>query len=124
MHDGRFVRPSIGVVANPITNLYLQGWDHEHLTPRGLAPLRALLDAGVVTAAGADNIRDPFNPMGRGDTLETAMLAVVAGHLTIDEAYAAVSTGARRVMGLPEAGVLPGARAELMALIASGGHGV
>ncbi|MEO7234455.1 MAG: amidohydrolase family protein [Lapillicoccus sp.] len=113
---GALLRSGIGVVANPITNLYLQGWDHEHLTPRGLAPLRALLDAGVVTAAGADNIRDPFNPMGRGDTLETAMLAVVAGHLTIDEAYAAVSTGARRVMGLPEAGVLPGARAELMAV--------
>ena len=110
------LRSGVGVVANPITNLYLQGWDHAHLTPRGLAPLRALLDAGVATAAGADNIRDPFNPMGRGDALETAMLAIVAGHLTIDEAYAAVSTGARTVMGLPAAGPVVGAKAELLAV--------
>jgi cytosine deaminase len=113
------LRSGVGVVANPITNLYLQGWDHEQLTPRGLAPMRALLDAGVPTAAGADNVRDPFNPMGRGDTLETAMLAVVAGHLTVDEAYAAVSTGARRVMGRPDAGPVVGARAELMAVRAA-----
>ena len=37
------------------------------------------VDAGVRFAAGADNVRDPFNPLGRSDALETAMLLVVAG---------------------------------------------
>ncbi|GAA4267512.1 amidohydrolase family protein [Frondihabitans peucedani] len=106
----------IGMIANPITNLYLQGWEHPVSTPRGLTAARALLDAGARFAAGADNVRDPFNPLGRSDALETAMLLVTAGHLTIDEAYAAVSTGARDVMALPVAGVIVGAKAELLAI--------
>jgi len=110
------VRSDIGVVTLPITNLYLQGWDDPVSTPRGLTAVRALLDAGVRLGAGADNVRDPFNPVGRSDALETASLLVTAGHLTLDEAYAAVSAGARSVMNLPEAGVVVGARAELLAV--------
>jgi cytosine deaminase len=106
----------IGIVTLPITNLYLQGWEHPVATPRGLTAVRALLDAGVRLGAGADNVRDPFNPVGRSDALETASLLVTAGHLTLDEAYAAVSTGARSVMNLPVAGIEPGSRAELLAV--------
>ena len=106
----------IGIISLPITNLYLQGWQHPVATPRGLTALRALLDAGVRLGAGADNVRDPFNPVGRSDALETASLLVTAGHLTLDEAYAAVSTGARNVMNLPFAGVEVGAAAELLAV--------
>lgn len=107
---------NIGIIANPITNLYLQGWDDEHSMRRGLTAARELIDAGARFAAGADNVRDPFNPLGRSDVLETAMLLVTAGHLTIDEAYAAVSTGAREVMGLPVAGAIVGAAAEFVAV--------
>jgi len=106
----------IGIISLPITNLYLQGWQHPVSTPRGLTALRALLNAGVRVAAGADNVRDPFNPVGRSDALETASLLVTAGHLTLDEAYAAVSSGARSVMSLPVAGVEVGAAAELLAV--------
>jgi cytosine deaminase len=106
----------IGIISLPITNLYLQGWEHPVGTPRGLTALRALLDAGVRVGAGADNVRDPFNPVGRSDALETASLLVTAGHLTLDEAYAAVSSGARSVMSLPKAGVEVGAAAELLAV--------
>lgn len=109
----------IGVVSLPITNLYLQGWEHPVATPRGLTALRALLDAGVTVGAGADNVRDPFNPVGRSDALETASLLVTAGHLSLDEAYAAVSTGARAVMALRAAGVAPGLRADLLAVRAT-----
>jgi len=106
----------IGIISLPITNLYLQGWEHPVSTPRGLTALRALLDAGVRVGAGADNVRDPFNPVGRSDALETASLLVTAGHLSLTEAYAAVSDGARSVMSLPRAGVSVGARAELLAV--------
>ena len=106
----------IGIISLPITNLYLQGWEHPVSTPRGLTALRALLDAGVRVGAGADNVRDPFNPVGRSDALETASLLVTAGHLSLDEAYHAVSDGARSVMSLPEAGVFVGAAAELLAV--------
>ncbi|MCU1578412.1 MAG: cytosine deaminase [Rhodoglobus sp.] len=106
----------IGIISLPITNLYLQGWEHPVSTPRGLTALRPLLDAGVRVAAGADNVRDPFNPVGRSDALETASLLVTAGHLSLTEAYTAVSDGARSVMSLPVAGVSVGLRAELLAV--------
>ncbi|MCS5734313.1 amidohydrolase family protein [Herbiconiux daphne] len=113
---GEIVASDIGVVTLPITNLYLQGWEHTVSTPRGLTAVRALLDAGVRLGAGADNVRDPFNPVGRSDALETASLLVTAAHLTLDEAYTAVSSGARSVMSLPDAGVQVGAKAELLAV--------
>jgi cytosine deaminase len=106
----------LGVISLPITNLYLQGWEYPVSTPRGLTALRSLLDAGVRVGAGADNVRDPFNPVGRSDALETASLLVTAGHLSLDEAYTAVSDGARSVMGLPVAGPVAGAKAELLAV--------
>jgi cytosine deaminase len=104
----------IGVITLPITNLYLQGWETPVSTPRGLTAVRALLDAGLRVAAGADNLRDPFNPMGRGDALETASLLVTAGHLSIAEAVHAVTNGARSVLGLPPAGAETGAAADLL----------
>jgi cytosine deaminase len=110
------VKSDVGIVTLPITNLYLQGWEHPVSTPRGLTAVRRLLDAGVRLGAGADNVRDPFNPVGRSDALETASLLVTAGHLTLNEAYAAVSSGARSVMNLEPAGVFVGAKAELLAV--------
>jgi cytosine deaminase len=106
----------LGIISLPITNLYLQGWEHPVSTPRGLTALRAFLDAGAKVAGGADNVRDPFNPVGRGDALETASLLVTAGHLTLDEAYQAVSGGARAVLGLAPAGAQPGAVADFLAV--------
>jgi cytosine deaminase len=106
----------IGVISLPITNLYLQGWETPVSTPRGLTALRALLDAGVRVAGGGDNVRDPFNPLGRCDPLETAALLVSAGHLTLEESLAAVTHGARSVLHLPPAGPVPGAAADLLAV--------
>ena len=113
------VAADIGVISLPITNLYLQGWETPIATPRGLTALRALLDAGVRVGAGADNVRDPFNPLGRCDPLETAALLVTAGHLTLEEAMAAVTDGARSVLHLPPAGPRPGAAADLLAVRAA-----
>ena len=110
------VASDIGIISLPITNLYLQGWENPVSTPRGLTALRPLLDAGVRVGAGADNVRDPFNPVGRSDALETASLLVTAGHLSLAEALTAVTDGARSVMALPRAGVSVGARAELLAV--------
>jgi cytosine deaminase len=108
------LRAGLGVVALPITNLYLQGRDATHAAPRGLTAVRALLDAGIPLAAGADNVRDPFNAAGRADPFETTSLLQTAGHLTAEQALHAVTTGARGVLGLPQAGVAPGDVADLI----------
>ena len=106
----------VAVVTLPQTNLFLQGRDLPQSTPRGLTALRALLGAGVTLAAGADNVRDPFNTMGRSDPMETAALLVMAGHLSADEAYAAVSAGARAALGIPSVAIEVGAPADLVAI--------
>ncbi|GIH06432.1 cytosine deaminase [Rhizocola hellebori] len=106
----------IGVVCLPQTNLYLQGRQHDFAPPRGLTALSVLRQAGVVVAAGGDNLQDPFNPMGRADPLETAALLVVAGHHSPQQAYAAVSDHARHVLGLPAVTISPGSPAELLAI--------
>ena len=91
----------IGVVTLPQTNLFLQGRGRPTATPRGLTAIAALRDAGVVVAAGGDNVQDPFNLVGRSDPLETAALLVMAAHILPDDAYEMVSNDARTVMGLP-----------------------
>ena len=106
----------VSVVALPQTNLFLQGRDLPVATPRGLTAVRALLNAGVNLAAGADNVQDPFNTMGRADPCETASLMVMAGHLLPDEAWHAVSSASRRALGLAAAGVDVGAVADLVAI--------
>jgi cytosine deaminase len=113
----------VAVVCNPQTNLYLQARGLETSAPRGLTAVRPLLSAGVVLAGGGDNVQDPFNPMGRADPLETASLLVTAGHLTVPEAYDAVSAGARAAMCLPAVKVDVGYPAEFLALRAASLNG-
>lgn len=106
----------VSVITLPQTNLFLQGRHHPVSTPRGLTAIRPLLDAGVTLAAGADNVRDPFNSMGRSDPFETAALLVMAGHLLPHEAFTAVTDGARATMGLPTVAIAVGEPAELLAI--------
>jgi cytosine deaminase len=106
----------IAVFPLPQTNLFLQGRDHPTATPRGLTAVAALQEAGVLVAAGADNVQDPFNLVGRSDPLETAALMVMAGHQLPEAAYDLVSTNARRAMGLEPAAVEVGAVADLVAI--------
>ena len=106
----------IAVVALPQTNLYLQGRDHPAATPRGLTAVGALRAAGATVAAGGDNLRDPFHPVGRGDALEVAALMVTCGHLDPAAALESVTAAPRAALGLPLVRVAPGSPADLVAL--------
>ncbi len=109
----------IHVVTLPSSNLYLQGREHQSAMPRALTAIRALREAGVNVAAGADNLQDPFNLVGRGDCLETASLMVMAGHQLPVDAYHSVSGAARQALGLQVAGVAVGDVADLVLLPAA-----
>jgi cytosine/creatinine deaminase len=109
----------IGVVALPQTNLFLQGRDHPVATPRGLTAVGPLRQAGVTVAAGGDNLRDPFHPVGRGDALEVAALMVTSGHLDPAAAIESVTSAPRAVLGLPPVGIAPGCPADLVAMPAA-----
>jgi len=106
----------VAVVALPPTNLWLQGRSRPTATPRGVTAVRALLDAGVAVATGADNIEDPFCPLGRADLVDAARLLALTAHLSPAEAWAAASTTARATLGLEPAGLRVGERADLLAI--------
>lgn len=109
----------ISVVALPSSNLFLQGRQHQQAMPRGLTAVAALRAAMVNVAAGADNLQDPFNPVGRGDCLETASLMVMAGHVLPGDAYDMVSARTRQLMGLAPAGPWVGHVADLVLVSAN-----
>lgn len=122
---------AVGVVALPQTNLFLQGREHQSAMPRGVTAVAALLEAGAVVCAGADNLQDPFNPLGRGDPLETAGLMIATTHVLPATALDMVGAQAHRVLGLEPPSIAPGSPADLVALpatsareaIAFGPHG-
>ena len=109
----------IAVFMLPQTNLFLQGRDHPSATPRGLTALRALHDAGVLVAAGADNVQDIYNLVGRSDPLETAALLVMVGHQSPDTAFGMVSNDAREGMGLEGVDIAVGSSADLLVIDAA-----
>ena len=106
----------IAVIALPATNLFLQGREHQHGMPRGLTAVRALLAAGVVVAAGADNVQDPFNPLGRACPFETAALMVWTTHLSPADAWATVTDRAALAIGRTPPAIAAGAPADLIAV--------
>ena len=108
----------ISVVALPHTNLFLQGRGHAPM-PRGLTAVAALRAAGANVAAGADNLQDPFNPVGRACPFETAGLMVMTSHILPDEGWTSVTDNAATATGAGVISCTPGSPADLLAVRAS-----
>ena len=115
----RLARAGAAVVTLPQTNLWLQDRDSAGPVIRGLTPVRVLRAAGVPVAAGADNLRDAFNPLGRADPLETASLLAAAAHLPLDQALAAVTADAWTTLGRPPPALRAGSPAAFVAVAAA-----
>lgn len=109
----------ITVVALPQTNLFLQSRDIHSQAPRGITPTHLLRDAGVVVAAGADNLQDPFNLVGRGDPLEIASLMTIAAHETITDAFDMITTNSHHVVHGAFSSVAVGQRANFVGVPAT-----
>jgi cytosine/creatinine deaminase len=108
----------ISVIALPHTNLFLQGRGRAPM-PRGLTAVAALRAAGANVAAGADNLQDPFNPVGRACPFETAGLMIMTSHLLPDEAWAAVTENSAGATGARTVTIVPGSPADILAVRAS-----
>jgi cytosine deaminase len=106
----------INVVALPHTNLFLQGREHQQSMPRALTAVKALRAAGANVCAGADNLQDPFNPMGRADPLETGSLMVMLAHLLPQQALDAISSNVRAALALNPLTIAAGSTADLVAI--------
>jgi len=107
----------LSIVTLPHTNLFLQGRGCSPM-PRGLTAVTELLDAGVNVAAGADNLQDPFNPVGRACPFETAGLAIMASHRLPHDAWHMVSAASAEVINRPS-GINVGRRTDVIAVEAA-----
>lgn len=110
----------IHMIANPATNLMLQGRDDPHPRRRGITRVKELLDRGVNMAFGQDNLRDMFYPFGRDDPLELAFLLAHAAHMSqpdeIEAVFDMTTTGGAKVLGLTDYGTNPGCVGDLVVL--------
>ncbi|MFD3718427.1 cytosine deaminase [Streptomyces sp. NPDC058674] len=118
-------RSGINLVSNPFANLNLQGRFDAYPRRRGLTQVKEMLAAGVNVAFGHDDVMDPWNALGTGNPLQTALVGIYAAQLTgageIPEAFSMVTDRAARVLGLPdtEYGITEGAPASFVLLPAA-----
>jgi cytosine deaminase len=71
----------VHVVANPFDNVVLQGRFDTYPKRRGITRIKELVAGGVNVALGHDSIMDPWFPLGRGDMLAAAQLALLLCHM-------------------------------------------
>jgi cytosine deaminase len=94
------------IVPNPLINITLQGRSDTYPKRRGLTRVPELRAAGVNVAFGQDCCMDPWYPLGSGDMLEVAHMAVHALPMTSREgmawAFDSVTRGGALAMGLPD----------------------
>ena len=72
----------VNVVANPFDNIVLQGRFDTYPKRRGITRVKELLAAGVNVSLGHDSIMDPWFPLGKGDMLAAAQLALLLCHMS------------------------------------------
>jgi cytosine/creatinine deaminase len=87
---GELADAGVAVVVLPMTDMHLGGRDDEVNVRRGIAPVRALLDAGVRTGLSSNNVRNAFTPYGVADVLDVALFLAQTSHLSSPEDLARV----------------------------------
>lgn len=91
---------------------------------RPVPAVRACREAGVTIFGGNDGIRDTWTPYGSPDMLARAMMIGLRNDLRRDDevqwAFDCVSASAARACGFGDYGLMPGARADLVLVQASG----
>ncbi|MEL6437570.1 MAG: cytosine deaminase, partial [Pseudomonadota bacterium] len=108
------------IVPNPLINITLQGRSDTYPKRRGLTRVPELRDAGVNVAFGQDCCMDPWYPLGSGDMLEVAHMAIHALPMTSREgmafAFDSVTKGGALAIGLPDPTLRVGGPANMVVL--------
>lgn len=113
-------KAGISVMSLPATDLHLGGRNDDHNVRRTLTPISKLRDAGVNVCIATNNIRNAFTPYGTGDIMQTAMLAIAAGHLggadDLPTVLDMITKNPAKALGLKDYGVEKGDKADLVLL--------
>lgn len=110
----------VGIVANPLINITLQGRHDSYPRRRGMTRVPELMAGGVNVAFGHDCVMDPWYAMGSGDMLDVAHMGLHVAQMTsvkgIQACFDAVTANAARVMHLSGYGLAPGCDASFVLL--------
>ncbi len=111
----------VNVIANPYDNVALQGRFDTYPKRRGITRVKELLAAGVNVSLGHDSIMDPWFPLGKGDMLAVAQLAVLLCHMSgyeeINDVFDLITTRAAKTLRIQEQyGIEEGKPADFLVL--------
>jgi cytosine deaminase len=110
----------VNMIANPATNLMLQGRLDDYPKRRGVTQVKELLAAGINVACGQDCVHDTFYPFGQNDPLEIAFLLCHASQMSqpaeIRTVMDMVTSHGAKALRVPDFGVAVGAVADLVVL--------
>jgi cytosine deaminase len=124
---GRLHEANVNMIANPATNLMLQGRLDDYPKRRGVTQVKELLAAGVNVACGQDCVHDTFYPFGQNDPLEIAFLLCHASHMSqpaeILTVMDMVTSNGAKALRLPDFRVAVGGVADLVVLDARDARG-
>src|SRR5437016_4410804 len=100
-------RAQMNVVANPFDNVVLQGRFDTYPKRRGITRVKELLAGGVNVALGHDSIMDPWFPLGKGDMLAAAQLALflchMSGYEAINDVFDLITANAAKTLRIQDA---------------------
>jgi cytosine/creatinine deaminase len=116
----RLREADVNMIANPATNLMLQGRLDDYPKRRGVTQVKELLAAGVNVACGQDCVHDTFYPFGQNDPLEIAFLLCHASQMSqpaeILTVMDMVTSNGARALRVPDFRVAVGTVADLVVL--------
>jgi cytosine deaminase len=116
----RLREANVNMIANPATNLMLQGRLDDYPKRRGVTQVKELLAAGVNVACGQDCVHDTFYPFGQNDPLEIAFLLCHASQMSqppeILNVMDMITNNGAKALRVPDFGVAVGAVADLVVL--------
>jgi cytosine/creatinine deaminase len=110
----------VGVVANPLINITLQGRHDTYPKRRGMTRVPEQLAHGLTVAFGHDCVMDPWYSLGSGDMLEVAHMglhvAQMTGQAAMRQCFDAVTVNPAKLMHLAGYGIAPGCNADFVLL--------
>jgi cytosine/creatinine deaminase len=110
----------LGVVANPLINITLQGRHDTYPKRRGMTRVPELLAQGITVAFGHDCVMDPWYSLGSGDMLEVAHMGLHVAQMTsqagMRQCFEAVTNHPAKLMHLQGYGVQVGCHADFVLL--------
>lgn len=116
---GWLKRADLNIIANPPDNIILQGRFDTYPKRRGMTRVKELLEYGINVAVGHDSVMDPWYPLGTGNMLHAAFLALHVGHMSgydeIPRVWDLITDNSARVLNITDSyGIAPGRPADFV----------